>query len=528
MNSVLCHVSRTQFPRLYCIRFKDDPGSIFLHDVFFSFRRDAISGEEPPSSVNDSTTPPVDPATAAETMGLLIRVKEQDTATPVTDAKKPTLYALINYGDDYVQPLILSAMESLFPPETWKFLTPPEEEEKDAEISLAKLLPNDDKENAKVLQITSYETIDFEHATSVAPGKCLVNSYMIRKALIRKHYLTATVEQWVAKNPGSILKTHVKRSESFEVDYAEFLDDALVEAFDLRDSLERNEEREEGEREWWILKPGMSDRGQGIRVFSSMEELQGIFDGWEGELEEEDSEEEEEGEYDGDAVRTSDLRHFVVQPYIARPMLLEGMGGRKFHVRTYVLCVGSMRVYVYGDMLALFAGRRYEVPGAGDGEEVDLDAHLTNTCLQHERGAETNDSVKRFWDLVSLGLDKGVAEGVWKQICEITGDVFEAAARGMMVHFQPLENAFEVFGLDFLVDEEGTAWLLEVNAFPDFKQTGDLKGVVGGFWEETLRVAVRPFVGEDGTAEDGEKGVDGDGEDHGMVLVRDVDLGRRW
>ena len=198
--------------------------------------------------------------------------------------------------------------------------------------------------------------------------------------------------------------------------------------------------------------------------------------------------------YDGDAVRTSDLRHFVVQPYIKRPLLLDGMGGRKFHVRVYVLCVGSMKVYVYGDMLALFAAGVYKVPGEEDGGEIDLDAHLTNTCLQHEKGMEAGDSVKRFWELVGLGMEEEMAEGVWKQICEVTGEVFEAAARGMMVHFQPLENAFEVFGLDFLVDEEGTPWLLEVNAFPDFKQTGDLKGVVGGFWSEALRVAVGPSM----------------------------------
>ena len=324
------------------------------------------------------------------------------------------------------------------------------------------------------------------------------------------------------------------------MDYAEFLDDALIEAFDLRASLERNEDAtEEKDKEWWILKPSMSDRGQGIRLFSTMEELQGIFDGWEGELSESEDEEEEDGKDVGgkedgdddekdDYINSSHLRHFVAQPYIHPPLLLPELDNRKFHIRVYVLAVGSMKVYVYRDMLALFAAKPYQAPTSSSSDEevdVDLDAHLTNTCLQGTDEAAKASSVHRFWDLpTTSALSGDLKEKVFDQICEVTGDLFEAAAREMMIHFQPLEQAFEVYGLDFLVDAQGTAWLLEVNAFPDFKQTlGGLKDVVSGFWRGVLGRAVVPFV-EDGEEE--EK-VAESAED-GMVLVRDVDLGRRW
>ena len=43
--------------------------------------------------------------------------------------------------------------------------------------------------------------------------------------------------------------------------------------------------------------------------------------------------------------------------YIERPLLVRC---RKFHVRAYVLCVGSLSVYAYSEALALFAGKPYD------------------------------------------------------------------------------------------------------------------------------------------------------------------------
>ncbi|KAK3903821.1 survival protein sure-like phosphatase/nucleotidase [Staphylotrichum tortipilum] len=429
---------------------------------------------------------------------------------PLHQKGQPPVYALIDYGDDYVQPLITSAMESLLPRGSYTLLQPPPTwPSPSPEISLGSLLPDP---AAKILQIMPYESIDFDYAAT-HPATSLVNSYVIRKALIRKHFLSATVDGWVAKHPASALKTHVKRSEAFEVDYAEFLDDALVEAFDLRESLERNEQlaeeaegdeddaekvaeqgaegKGEGVLQWWILKPSMSDRGQGIRLFSTMEQLQEIFDEWEVESEEEEEEDNEDNEEgaaaaasssdddDRPGIMTSHLRHFVAQPYIHPPLLLPEFHNRKFHLRVYVLCLGSLRVYVYDDMLALFAAEPYTPPSY---DTARLDAHLTNTCLQAPsdsttaKGSDLEHGAVHLFS--SLPLAPGLMESVKAQIREVTGDLFEAAARGMTVHFQPLPNAFEAYGLDFLVDGAGTAWLLEVNAFPDFRQSG--RGPAGG------------------------------------------------
>jgi len=290
-----------------------------------------------------------------------------------------------------------------------------------------------------------------------------------------------------------------------------------------------NEEKSEKDRQWWILKPGMSDRGQGIRLFSTEKELMAIFESFEDEDSDEDADEnnEDQREDKGTAVITSQLRHFVAQEYIHPPLLIEN---RKFHIRTYVLSVGGLKVYVYKPMLALFAANQYSPPWK---DSQDLTGHLTNTCLQ---SGEREGSVMLFWDLHgSLPGGAPALEKVWESLCKIVGETFEAAATGQRVHFQvcafpypislaqgvtcsnqTLPNAFEIFGLDFMVGADMKVYLLEVNSYPDFKQTGDeLSELIEGLFEGVVEVAVKPFVDPPAA---------GDGVDD-LVKVLDIRLG---
>ncbi|KGO77867.1 Survival protein SurE-like phosphatase/nucleotidase [Penicillium italicum] len=422
-------------------------------------------------------------------------------------ANQPSLYSIVDCDDPYVQEMVDRALTRRLGSASKR-------------VSSVSELPDS---SAPLFQYREYERLDFEHIMSRS-STSLSSAYIIRKALIRKHYLSNTVSNWISKHPDSILRHHFKPAFDFELDYAEFLDDALLEAYELNESLAKNEERPDSEKEWWILKPGMSDRGQGIRIFNSEDQLREIFEEWE-----EDSDDESGSETNADDVEanasaaldtgivTSQLRHFLAQPYIDPPLLLPSSSNRKFHIRTYVLASGSLKVYVFKEMLALFAAKAYCAPHEED-DVADLARHLTNTCFQ-EGGSSNEGSVRRFWDLDHHvpGLSADWKEKIFEQICSVTGEVFEAAARGMMVHFQTLPNAFELFGVDFLVDASGDVWLLELNAYPDFGQTGEKlkEAVVGRLFEEVVDVAVKPFFGLG----------DGAGTDD-MKLVADIDLGR--
>lgn len=421
------------------------------------------------------------------------------------ELSKKRALAIVQYPEPYVQPLIIKALRNASSV-TFDVV------EKDVDLQ---------HPDRPVVSFKAYEDLDFDHAAQYS-STSLTCAYIIRKALIRKHFLSSTVTSWLVKHPDSLLKDHFKSGVHFELDYAEFLDDALVDAWDLHESMDRNAlSTEPSQKEWWILKPGMSDGGNEIRLFSTMEDLQAIFDDWDPPSDDEEDEAEDTTNpvsVRGQAAMTSQLRHFIVQPYINDPLLLPEHGNRKFHIRTYVLAVGALKVYVCREMLALFAAKPYQPPHCVDKtSQIDLSQHLTNTCFQDESTKAL--SVCRYWDIDEPTLDLDWRESIFSQICEVTGEVFEAAAREQMVHFQAIPNAFEIFGVDFLVDHNRNVWLLELNAYPDFKQTGESlqDQVIGSLFDGVVEAAVLPFFGvAQHTAENQQ-----------MVLVREIDLGRK-
>jgi tubulin--tyrosine ligase len=161
----------------------------------------------------------------------------------------------------------------------------------------------------KLIQWSTYDALDHE-ATHAHADTVLASSFVIRKALIRKHFLARCVYTYLVKHPVSALRAGVPLTWDVELAFADELDEKWAdELWELGAALDG------GDARWWILKPGMADRGMGIRLFDSKEALAAIFQ----EFEDDDDDDAEENEEDagpsrGDtAVVTSQLRHFVIQ-----------------------------------------------------------------------------------------------------------------------------------------------------------------------------------------------------------------------
>jgi tubulin---tyrosine ligase len=113
--------------------------------------------------------------------------------------------------------------------------------------------------------------------------------------------LSRCIQSYLTKHDQSPLKQAIPRTWDLEISYADELDEMWSdELWDLGHELN-------DPQKWWILKPGMADRGMGIRLFNNKAALQRIFEEFEGNSDDEDT------ESNPTTVMTSQLRHFVIQ-----------------------------------------------------------------------------------------------------------------------------------------------------------------------------------------------------------------------
>ncbi|KAI9012519.1 tubulin-tyrosine ligase family-domain-containing protein [Phycomyces nitens] len=327
------------------------------------------------------------------------------------------------------------------------------------------------------LQWLEYEQINWLHLSRHAETT-MANAYCIRKGLIRKAQLAYNMTKYLSKNPKSILKQAIPETWQFELDHVDYFEEAMNEVFEVEQDLVENEEKTK-DRRMFIIKPSMANKAAGISVFDSMDQLRAIFEEPESDSEEEDS----------DAEDLMQVREWVIQRYIDRPLLVNK---RKFHVRAYVLAVSNIQVYLYHDMLALFAHKEYSTTDLSDSL-----VHLTNTCIQTgEADFDEQSSVRLYWELERLGVSKADLDTMFGKMQLILADVFDACVSEMTT-FQAMPNAFELFGIDFMMDQDLGVYFLEANAFPDFKQTGaKLQHVIQELFDATTKTAIEPFFGE--------------------------------
>ncbi|KAI8136703.1 tubulin-tyrosine ligase family-domain-containing protein [Fennellomyces sp. T-0311] len=325
------------------------------------------------------------------------------------------------------------------------------------------------------LQWLEYELINWS-LLAAKEETTMANAYCIRKGLIRKAQLSYNVSKYLSKHPDSILRQAIPETWLFELDHIDYMDEALNEVFEVERDLKENDENPEN-KHVFIIKPSMANKAAGIHVFDSLDQLCGIFE----EPEEEDSDDDEED--------LTQVREWVIQRYIRNPLLVNN---RKFHIRAYVLSVSNIEVYLYRDMLALFALRPYDLDNLADSL-----AHISNTCIQTDQADFDEDqSVRLFWELNKFGIEDRDLGHMFAQMQAILADVFDACTSEMTT-FQAVPNAFELFGVDFLVDDNNKVYFLEANAFPDFKQTGSkLQHVVQELFDATVETAIEPFFGD--------------------------------
>lgn len=228
-----------------------------------------------------------------------------------------------------------------------------------------------------------------------------------------------------------------------------------------------------GEFNVWILKPGTQSRGRGIQVCDSLPKIVR-------------------------EMRADVSGRWVIQKYLERPMAIHR---KKFDIRQWMVVTQfgtSLRAWFYEDCYLRFSSQDFDLSDLSGG------IHLTNNAIQaklkefdngalHQYGIKGNMwSMNQFaaWLETTYGSvpsdarvrdplvegGGGDADGmaderqkysVWHhklrpKMRSIAQSIMETARDRII----PRSHSFEIYGLDFMFDENMQPWLLEVNSAP--------------------------------------------------------------
>ncbi|XP_060559845.1 tubulin--tyrosine ligase-like isoform X2 [Ruditapes philippinarum] len=156
---------------------------------------------------------------------------------------------------------------------------------------------------------------------------------------------------------------------------------------------------------------------------------------------------------------------FVIQRYINNPFLLEG--GRKFDIRSWVLLDSNFNVYLFREGVLRTSSESYDPDDLSK-----VTSHLTNHCLQEERSSNFGlyeDGNEMFFDQFNRYLmdthGTTMEASIIPQIKDIVKRCFFLVKE--KINTKGLGYVcFQLFGFDFLLDDNMKVWLIEVNGAP--------------------------------------------------------------
>ena len=200
----------------------------------------------------------------------------------------------------------------------------------------------------------------------------------------------------------------------------------------------------------WLIKRINLNRGREIKVLNDLEQII-------NEIMEIKSEQR--------------LKYIIIQKYIEKPLLYYN---RKFDIRiwvlfSYMLKANKFEAYVFKEGHLKASSESFDI------NSLDLFIHLTNYSVQKysknfskmEIGNEISfNTFQKELDIKSKGVinfKRDIFENIIK-IISITANIAKNKINGFN-----RKNCFEIFGYDFILDEDYNPFLLEINTNPGYE-----------------------------------------------------------
>jgi hypothetical protein len=188
----------------------------------------------------------------------------------------------------------------------------------------------------------------------------------------------------------------------------------------------------------------------------------------------------------------------MVQEFVERPLLLNG--GRKFHIRLYVLVASwlPLRILVYKEGVVNFASEPYVVEHgrrSGGSPPSSMDRLITNS-VGAVRKQKSDETSRLSWTLARLrtALGSAAMRRVWAEIRRGIAQILCNAASCRLEPSARQVRCFDLLGIDVLLTDTLRPVILEVNSGPmmDLTTSPTLIEVKSGLMHAIIRTAISP------------------------------------
>ncbi|XP_076179903.1 tubulin glycylase 3A-like [Ptiloglossa arizonensis] len=238
----------------------------------------------------------------------------------------------------------------------------------------------------------------------------------------------------------------------------------------LKDMIQcRPQSRIDGMRNVWILKPGDKSLGRGIVLKNSLNDILNKIN-----------------------QATKECMQYVVQKYIERPLLVHNT---KVDVRQWFLITSTqpLVVWMYKDILLRFASKDFTL------ENFHESIHLCNTTVQlkYRKTVRPNLQIpgELHWNLQKFKeyLKSTDRESAWEKLIKpgIKQNLIGAllASQENMVN---RKNSFQLYGADFLIMDDLSVWLIEINTNPRLHPPSS--SVTGKLYPEVIEDTMKVVI----------------------------------
>lgn len=207
----------------------------------------------------------------------------------------------------------------------------------------------------------------------------------------------------------------------------------------------------------WILKPSMLNNGDEIHLFNNVEELKRHY--------------ANPKRLGGD---------HVIQQYIPNPALIEG---RKYTFRIHAVLTNYAGVFFYKQGYVNISAHRFDLEDGFKNRKV----HITNYVLDGEFAnieQRSTNTIENF-------------EQIYQKMTDIVRQAMQAILKIEPNYLAPqATKKFEIFGFDFMLDQNNKVWLLEINQSPDaptFEENALKERMWDVFWQDIIDDFVLPI-----------------------------------